>query len=39
MRIFEKLAEYRYEQMVFCHDKPTGKDHHHPQYDAGHGLG
>jgi leucine dehydrogenase len=24
MRIFEKLAEYRYEQLVFCHDKSTG---------------
>ena len=24
MRIFEKLAEYRYEQVVFCHDKFTG---------------
>ncbi len=24
MRIFEKLAEYRYEQVVFCHDKSTG---------------
>ena len=24
MRIFEKLAEYRYEQVVFCHDKYTG---------------
>src|SRR3954451_14879635 len=23
MRIFEKLAEYRYEQVVFCHDKST----------------
>ncbi|MDQ3966464.1 MAG: leucine dehydrogenase [Actinomycetota bacterium] len=24
MQIFEKLAEYRYEQLVFCHDKGTG---------------
>lgn len=24
MAIFEKLAEYRYEQLVFCHDKATG---------------
>jgi leucine dehydrogenase len=24
VRIFEKLAEYRYEQLVFCHDKFTG---------------
>jgi leucine dehydrogenase len=24
MLIFEKLAEYRYEQLVFCHDKSTG---------------
>lgn len=24
MRIFEKLEEYRYEQVVFCHDKSTG---------------
>ena len=24
MHIFEKLAEYRYEQVVFCHDKATG---------------
>jgi leucine dehydrogenase len=24
VRIFEKLAEYRYEQVVFCHDKSTG---------------
>ena len=24
MRSFEKLAEYRYEQLVFCHDKFTG---------------
>ena len=24
MRLFEKLAEYRYEQLVFCHDKATG---------------
>src|SRR5215217_8453869 len=24
MRIFEKLAEYRYEQIIFCHDKSTG---------------
>lgn len=24
MIIFEKLAEYRYEQLVFCHDKATG---------------
>jgi leucine dehydrogenase len=24
MQIFEKLAEYRYEQLVFCHDKSTG---------------
>jgi leucine dehydrogenase len=24
MRVFEKLAEYRYEQLVFCHDKATG---------------
>ncbi len=24
MSIFEKLAEYRYEQLVFCHDKATG---------------
>ncbi|TCJ16444.1 Glu/Leu/Phe/Val dehydrogenase [Rubrobacter taiwanensis] len=23
MEIFEKLAEYRYEQLVFCHDKST----------------
>ena len=24
MQVFEKLAEYRYEQIVFCHDKATG---------------
>jgi leucine dehydrogenase len=24
MQVFEKLAEYRYEQLVFCHDKATG---------------
>ncbi len=24
MRIFEKLAEYSYEQLVFCHDAATG---------------
>ena len=24
MHVFEKLAEYRYEQLVFCHDKATG---------------
>ena len=24
MRIFEKLGEFRYEQLVFCHDKATG---------------
>lgn len=24
MQIFEKLEEYRYEQVVFCHDKATG---------------
>jgi leucine dehydrogenase len=24
MRVFEKLAEYRYEQLVFCHDRATG---------------
>jgi leucine dehydrogenase len=24
MQLFEKLAEYRYEQLVFCHDKATG---------------
>jgi leucine dehydrogenase len=24
MRIFEKLTEFRYEQLVFCHDKATG---------------
>ncbi len=24
MKIFEKLAEYRYEQIVFCHDRQTG---------------
>jgi leucine dehydrogenase len=24
MQVFEKLAEYRYEQLVFCHDKSTG---------------
>jgi len=24
LRVFEKLAEYRYEQLVFCHDKATG---------------
>lgn len=24
MPIFEKLAEHRYEQLVFCHDKATG---------------
>ena len=24
MRIFETLAEHRYEQVVFCHDKYTG---------------
>jgi leucine dehydrogenase len=24
VRIFDKLAEYRYEQLVFCHDKSTG---------------
>ncbi len=24
MRVFEKLAEYRYEQIVFCQDKATG---------------
>jgi leucine dehydrogenase len=23
LRVFEKLAEYRYEQLVFCHDKAT----------------
>src|ERR671929_1203449 len=24
MQVFKKLAEYRYEQIVFCHDKATG---------------
>jgi leucine dehydrogenase len=24
MHIFEKLSEFRYEQLVFCHDKGTG---------------
>ena len=24
MQVFEKLAEFRYEQLVFCHDKSTG---------------
>ena len=24
MQVFERLAEYRYEQLVFCHDKATG---------------
>src|SRR4028118_2117739 len=24
MQVFEKLAEFRYEQLVFCHDKATG---------------
>jgi len=24
MQVFEKLAEYRYEQLVFCHDKVPG---------------
>lgn len=24
MRVFDKLGEYRYEQLVFCHDKSTG---------------
>ncbi|HSK99048.1 MAG TPA: Glu/Leu/Phe/Val dehydrogenase [Rubrobacteraceae bacterium] len=24
MQLFEKLAEYRYEQLVFCHDRATG---------------
>src|ERR671933_1781340 len=24
MQVFEKLAEYRYEQLVFCHDNATG---------------
>jgi len=24
MQVFEKLTEYRYEQLVFCHDKATG---------------
>jgi leucine dehydrogenase len=24
MRIFEKLTEFRYEQLVFCHDEATG---------------
>ena len=24
MHIFEKLSEFRYEQLVFCHDKATG---------------
>jgi leucine dehydrogenase len=24
VQVFEKLAEYRYEQLVFCHDKATG---------------
>jgi leucine dehydrogenase len=24
MQLFERLAEYRYEQLVFCHDKATG---------------
>ncbi|HET7479430.1 MAG TPA: Glu/Leu/Phe/Val dehydrogenase [Rubrobacteraceae bacterium] len=24
MQVFEKLSEYRYEQLVFCHDKSTG---------------
>ncbi len=24
MRIFEKLAEHRYEQLIFCHDESTG---------------
>ena len=24
MHIFEKLGEFRYEQLVFCHDKATG---------------
>ena len=24
MQVLEKLAEFRYEQLVFCHDKATG---------------
>jgi leucine dehydrogenase len=24
LQLFERLAEYRYEQLVFCHDKATG---------------
>ncbi len=24
MQVFEKLAEYRYEQLALCHDKSTG---------------
>jgi leucine dehydrogenase len=24
MHIFDKLTEFRYEQLVFCHDKSTG---------------
>src|ERR671927_1689564 len=24
VQVFERLAEYRYEQLVFCHDKATG---------------
>jgi leucine dehydrogenase len=24
VQVFQKLAEYRYEQLVFCHDKATG---------------
>lgn len=24
MDVFEKMAEYRYEQLVFCHDRSTG---------------
>jgi leucine dehydrogenase len=24
VQVFDKLAEYRYEQLVFCHDKATG---------------
>ncbi len=24
MHIFEKLTEFRYEQLVFCHDRSTG---------------
>ena len=37
MQVFEKLAEYRYEQLVFCHDKATGLTGHNrdPRHHAG----